>query len=64
MDIQLISFVLALVVAGVCFGLVKYTADEFDRWYEAPASRAVLRIPAVIMSLVAVFAAAILAVSL
>jgi hypothetical protein len=60
MDIQLISFALALVVGAVCFGLVKYTADEFDRWYEKPASRGLIRIPAVIVSVVAVFAAVVL----
>jgi len=36
MDIQLLSFILAIVVASMCFGLVKFTADEFDRWYDEP----------------------------
>ena len=58
MDIQLISFSLALVVGALCFGLVKYTADEFDRWYEGPASHRPLRVPAVIVSLIAVCAVA------
>ncbi len=61
MDIQLISFVLAVVVGALCFGLVKHTADEFDQWYEGPASRRTLRIPAVVVSLVTVFAAVLLA---
>ena len=34
MDIELISFLLANGLGVVCFGLVKYTADEFDRWYD------------------------------
>ncbi len=57
MDIQLISFCLALVVGALCFGLVKYTADEFDRWYEEPSSRRALRVPAVVVSVIAVLAA-------
>ena len=40
MDIQMISFVLALVVAGLCFALVKRTADEFDRWYDEQSDTA------------------------
>jgi hypothetical protein len=40
---------------------VKHTADEFDQWYEGPASRRTLRIPAVVVSLVTVFAAVLLA---
>ncbi len=57
MDIQMLSFYLAIIVGAVCFGLVKYTADEFDRWYEGPTSRRLLRVPAVIVSLIAAFAA-------
>jgi hypothetical protein len=45
MDIQVISFVLAVVVGVLCFGLVKHTADEFDRWYEEPSLTAKLRVP-------------------
>jgi hypothetical protein len=59
-DIQLISFCLALAVGTLCFALVKYTSDEFDRWYEDPDSLRVLRVPAAIVSLIVVFAAAAL----
>jgi len=45
MDIQLVSFILAMVVASVCFALVKITADEFDRWYDEPQLQAPARIP-------------------
>ena len=48
MDIQVISFALAIVVGVVCFGLVKYTADEFDRWYDQPGATVTTRVPAVI----------------
>jgi len=34
MDIQTASFVLAIVIGMVCFGLVQHTAAEFDHWYE------------------------------
>jgi hypothetical protein len=60
MDIQMISFVLALVVGVVCFALVKHTADEFDRWYADSASRPVIRRPLTIVSGIAIFAAAFL----
>lgn len=46
MDVQLISFILAIVVAGFCFGLVKITADEFDRWYDEPQVQAPVTVPA------------------
>jgi hypothetical protein len=49
-DIQLLSFGLAILVGVICFALVKQTADEFDRWYEEP-KRLTLRIPAIVVSL-------------
>ncbi len=59
MDIQLLSFILAIVLGIVCYGLVKYTADEFDRWYdEQPAAPAKPHISIAPISLIAVFAAA------
>lgn len=59
MDIQMISFVLALVVAGLCFALVKHTADEFDRWYDEQSDPS-LRIPPTVISLLVVCGAALL----
>jgi len=47
-DIQIISFWLAIVVGALCFGLVKHTADEFDRWYEGKGESITLRVPAAI----------------
>jgi amino acid transporter len=41
-DWTVISYVLALVLGAVCFVLVKRTADEYDRWYEAPRLRALV----------------------
>ena len=59
MDIQLLSFVLAIVVGVVCFSLVKRTADEFDRWYdEQPAVEVKSRLPIATVSLLVVFATA------
>lgn len=43
MDIQVLSFGLAVLLGVLCFGLVKHTADEFDRWYLEPRP---LKIPA------------------
>lgn len=37
--ISYISYGLALLVGGICYLLVKHTADEFDRWYEQPRFR-------------------------
>ena len=59
MDIQTLSFVLALVVGGICFALVKHTADEFDRWYKEPV-RPARRMPAALISALVVSAAALL----
>ncbi|MCC7449367.1 MAG: hypothetical protein IT324_18255 [Anaerolineae bacterium] len=59
MDVQTISFVLALVVGGLCFALVKHTADEFDRWYEEPAQPA-RRVPTALISTLIVSAVAFL----
>jgi hypothetical protein len=47
MDIHVISFVLAIVVGVLCFGLVKHTADEFDRWYEQPTAAVASRVSAI-----------------
>jgi len=59
MDIQLLSFVLAIILGVVCFSLVKRTADEFDRWYdEQPAAEAKSRLPIATISLLVVFATA------
>jgi len=61
MDVQLFSFVLAIVVASVCFALVKITADEFDRWYDEPqvetttAMPTVTRILGVVLALLVIF---------
>jgi hypothetical protein len=55
MDIQIVSFVLAIIVGVVCFGLVKHTADEFDRWYEEPGTLTRIRVPA-ILGIIATFA--------
>jgi hypothetical protein len=61
MDIQIVSFILALVVGFVCFALVRHTADEFDRWYTDSAPRLVSRRPIAVLSaisLLVVFATA------
>jgi hypothetical protein len=60
MDIQIVSFALALVVGVVCFGLVKHTADEFDRWYMDSTLRPVIRRPIALVSGIAIFAVAFL----
>lgn len=44
-----LSFGLALLVGGICYLLVKHTADEFDRWYD-PSRLRVLRVPAAVVS--------------
>ncbi len=59
MDIQTLSFVLALVVGVICFALVKHTADEFDRWYEQPPQPS-RRMPTAFISAIVVGAAALL----
>jgi hypothetical protein len=33
-NLQLVSFGLAILLGVVAFGLMKYTADEYDKWYE------------------------------
>lgn len=53
-----ISFALALLVGGICFLLVKHTADEFDRWYD-PSRLRVLRVPAAVISLIVVVIAVV-----
>ncbi len=46
MTLQIISFALAILLAVLAFGLMKHTADEFDRWYEEEAARSLVsRIP-------------------
>ena len=60
MDIQMVSFALALVVGVVCFGLVKHTADEFDRWYTDSTLRPAIRRPIALVSGIAIFAVAFL----
>ena len=59
MDIQLFSFVFAVVLGIVCFGLVKYTADEFDRWYEGSGEKISLKVPASVSKLAAFIVAAL-----
>jgi hypothetical protein len=59
MDIQLFSFVFAVVLGIVCFGLVKYTADEFDRWYEGTGEAISLKVPAVVGTLATFLVAAV-----
>ena len=51
MDIKMLSFILALVVGGLCYALVKHTADEFDRWYDEANRRETIYIPAAAISL-------------
>lgn len=57
--ITYISYGLALLIGGLCYLLVKRTADEYDRWYESP--RLVRRLPlAAMVSVLIVLAAVIL----
>lgn len=37
--LQIISFLLAVLIGVVAFGLVKRTGDEFDRYYEGDELR-------------------------
>lgn len=61
MDLEVISYVLALVLGAVCYILVKRTADEYDRWYEEPRFRAMaLRVPAAAVSILALVVAFVL----
>jgi len=62
MDIQLVSFGLALLVGAITFGLVKLTTDEFDRWYVDDEYRqTALRIPPVVASVAIIGCTLILA---
>ena len=61
MSIEILSYILAIVVGLVCFGLVKHTADEFDRWYEQPRFvRPTIRVPLAVVSVLVVTAAFLL----
>jgi hypothetical protein len=51
MDIEVISYILALIVGGLSFALVKHTADEYDRWYEQPTVRGTLRVRTAMLSI-------------
>ncbi len=62
MNLEVLSYSLALVLGGLCFYLVKRTADEFDRWYEQPDEsglRATRVPPAVVGLLVTILAFAL-----
>ena len=59
MDIQLFSFIFAIVLGVLCFGLVKYTADEFDRWYEGTGEAISLKVPVVVSALATFLVAAV-----
>lgn len=59
MNLELLSFGLAVLLGLMAFALVKHTADEFDRWYDAearPVRR--LRLPVALVSLAVAFVAA------
>ncbi|MBX3083655.1 MAG: hypothetical protein KF716_18625 [Anaerolineae bacterium] len=61
MDLEVISYVLALVLGTVCYILVKRTADEYDRWYEQPRFHALAtKVPAAAVSILALIAAFVL----
>lgn len=64
MEIRLISFVLAMAVATICFGLVKHTADEFDRWYDDNDAPTTSRLPLAFSGLSGLAVVALLAASL
>jgi hypothetical protein len=62
MNLEVLSYILALVLGGLCFYLVKRTADEFDRWYGQPDEsglRAARVLPAVVGLLVTILAFAL-----
>ena len=59
MDIQLFSFIFAIVLGILCFGLVKYTADEFDRWYDGSGEKISLKVPAEVGKLATFIVAAL-----
>jgi hypothetical protein len=35
-DLNIVSFVLAMLLAVISFLLIRHTADEFERWYDRP----------------------------
>ncbi|MBX3062117.1 MAG: hypothetical protein KF726_04025 [Anaerolineae bacterium] len=61
MDLELVTYVLAIVLGAVCWALVKHTADEYDRWYEQPRFAGLaMRVPAAAVSVVVVIGAFLL----
>lgn len=60
MNLEIISFALALLVGGICFFLVKRTADEFDRWYTGEGQALALRVPVVVSALTVLAAVAVI----
>jgi heme/copper-type cytochrome/quinol oxidase subunit 2 len=60
MDLEVISYLFALILGVVCYTLVKHTADEYDRWYEQPRFHALaLKVPAAAVSVLVVVVAAL-----
>ena len=58
MDLEVVSYVLALVLGAVCYILVKRTADEYDRWYEEPRIRALaVKVPVAAVSVLVIVVA-------
>lgn len=61
MDLELVSYVLAIALGAVCWALVKHTADEYDRWYEQPRFAGLaLRVPAAVISVLVIVGAFLL----
>lgn len=54
MSLEAISFGLAIVLGLIAFGLVKHTADQFDKWYEDEADGKRLRMPVAAFGVLAV----------
>jgi hypothetical protein len=54
MTLESLSFGLAVLLGLIAFGLMKHTADEFDRWYEDQANGIRLRVPVAAFSMLAI----------
>lgn len=52
MTLQSLSFGLAVLLGLIAFGLVKHTADEFDKWYEPENDGLRLRLPTALVGVV------------
>lgn len=37
-DLNIVSFVLAMLLGVISFLLIRHTADAFERWYDQPRS--------------------------